>query len=88
VLFRSGFKQYREKDGRFYFKMVDPKGQTLLQSLGFATPQEAAQAIALLQTEGPRALASLADALETLSAPAHAQMMSNLDILQSISKPS
>ncbi|MFN8954690.1 MAG: tryptophan--tRNA ligase [Burkholderiales bacterium] len=83
-----GFKQYREKDGRFYFKMVDPKGQTLLQSLGFATPQEAAQAIALLQTEGPRALASLADALETLSAPAHAQMMSNLDILQSISKPS
>jgi tryptophanyl-tRNA synthetase len=77
------FKQYREKDGRFYFKMVDAKGQTLLQSLGFTTPKEAGQAIARLQTEGAQALPSLSDALETLSSIAHQQLLSNLELLTS-----
>ncbi len=77
------FKQYREKDGRFYFKMVDAKGQTLLQSLGFTTPKEAGQAIARLQTEGAQALPSLSDALETLSSIAHQQLLSNLELLMS-----
>ncbi len=58
------FKQYREKDGLFYFKLVDPKGQVLLQSLGFASPKEAGQTIARLQSEGPAALASLRTMLE------------------------
>ena len=58
------FKQYREKDGLFYFKLVDSKGQVLLQSLGFATPKEAGQTIAQLQTEGPDALASFKSVLE------------------------
>ena len=53
------FKQYREKDGQFYFKLVDTKGQVLLQSLGFASPKEAGQAIAQLQTDGPGALDTL-----------------------------
>ncbi len=53
------FKQYREKDGQFYFKLVDAKGQVLLQSLGFASPKEAGQAIAQLQTDGPAALDTL-----------------------------
>ena len=53
------FKQYREKDGQFYFKLVDAKGQVLLQSLGFASPKEAGQAIAQLQTDGPGALDTL-----------------------------
>ncbi|PUE40074.1 tryptophan--tRNA ligase [Limnohabitans sp. Bal53] len=61
------FKQYREKDGQFYFKLVDAKGQVLLQSLGFASPKEAGQTIARLQTEGPNALASLHSVLETTS---------------------
>jgi tryptophanyl-tRNA synthetase len=77
------FKQYREKDGRFYFKMVDAKGQTLLQSLGFTTPKEAGQAIARLQTAGAQALPSLSDALETLSSIAHQQLLSNLELLTS-----
>jgi len=46
------FKQYREPDGRFAFKLTDARGQLLLQSLGFATPQEAAQAIARLKATG------------------------------------
>jgi len=58
------FKQYREKDGLFYFKLVDAKAQVLLQSLGFASPKEAGQAIARLQTEGPNALADLKSVLE------------------------
>jgi tryptophanyl-tRNA synthetase len=53
------FKQYREKDGLFYFKLVDAKGQILLQSLGFASPKEAGQTISRLQTEGPNVLVSL-----------------------------
>ena len=53
------FKQYREKDGQFYFKLVDAKGQVLLQSLGFASPKEAGQAIAQLQADGPGALDTL-----------------------------
>jgi tryptophanyl-tRNA synthetase len=58
------FKQYREKDGLFYFKLVDAKGQVLLQSLGFASPKEAGQTIARLQNEGSDALASLENVLE------------------------
>jgi tryptophanyl-tRNA synthetase len=58
------FKQYREKDGLFYFKLVDAKGQVLLQSLGFASPKEAGQTIARLQTEGPSVLAPLQQMLE------------------------
>jgi tryptophanyl-tRNA synthetase len=46
------FKQYREKDGKFYFKLLAADGQQLLQSLGFDSPREAAQAIAQLQKEG------------------------------------
>jgi tryptophanyl-tRNA synthetase len=58
-----GFKQYREKDGQFYFKLVDAQGTLLLQSTGFASPRDAAQAIAQLQQQGPAALANLEDRL-------------------------
>ncbi len=57
------FKQYREKDGLFYFKLTDPKGAVLLQSTGFAAPREAAQAMARLQAEGKIALDALAPQL-------------------------
>ncbi|MBP6781455.1 MAG: tryptophan--tRNA ligase [Ottowia sp.] len=58
------FKQYREADGRFYFKLVDAAGQLLLQSRGFESPRDAGQAVKRLQTEGAAALAALADRLE------------------------
>jgi tryptophanyl-tRNA synthetase len=57
------FKQYRESDGKFYFKLLDAKGQLLLQSTGFDSPKEAGQAIRLLQTQGESALISLASQL-------------------------
>ncbi|WP_416400449.1 tryptophan--tRNA ligase [Alicycliphilus denitrificans] len=45
------FKQYREADGKFYFKLVAADGRLLLQSTGFAAPRDAGQAIARLQKE-------------------------------------
>ncbi|WP_137919246.1 tryptophan--tRNA ligase [Hydrogenophaga sp. 2FB] len=53
------FKQYRESDGLFYFKLVDAAGQLLLQSTGFPSGKDAAQAIARLQQQGPAALVEL-----------------------------
>ena len=58
------FKQYRERDGKFYFKLLDTEGRLLLQSLGFDSPKEAGQSIGLLQTQGAQALAGLSDKLE------------------------
>jgi len=64
---RPLFKQYREGDGQFYFKLVDAHGQLLLQSLGFATPREAGQAIARLKSEGAAALSALREQLQPIS---------------------
>ena len=43
------FKQYREADGRFYFKFVDAQGRLLVQSAAFASPKEAGQCIAAMK---------------------------------------
>ncbi len=43
------FKQYRESDKRFYFKLLDGQGRLLLQSAGFDSPREAGQRIAALK---------------------------------------
>ena len=58
------FKQYREADGKFCFKLIEPGGRVLLQSVGFASPREAAAAIQLLQREGQSALAELKACLQ------------------------
>jgi len=46
------FKQYREADGRFYFKLVHADGRVLVQSEGHASPKDAGQLIAKLKAEG------------------------------------
>jgi tryptophanyl-tRNA synthetase len=53
------FKQYREADGKFYFKLLSSEAKPLLQSSGFVMPKEAAQLIALLQDAGAPALEQL-----------------------------
>ncbi len=58
------FKQYREADGKFCFKLTEPGGRVLLQSLGFDSPREAAAAIQLLQREGQSALVELKTCLQ------------------------
>ncbi len=46
------FKQYREKGGRFYFKLQAGDGTLLIQSEGFDSPRDAGQLIGVLkQTE-------------------------------------
>ncbi len=59
----ASFKQYREADGRFYFKLTDPQGRVLLQSEGFDSPREAGEAVKRLQTEGAGALEGLSGRL-------------------------
>jgi len=51
------FKQYRESDGKFYFKLTATDGRVLLQSQGFEQGRDAGQWIARLKTEGVGALA-------------------------------
>jgi tryptophanyl-tRNA synthetase len=55
------FKQYREADGRHYFKLVDGNGRLLAQSTGFDSPQQAGRTISQLKQSG---LAGLEPALE------------------------
>jgi tryptophanyl-tRNA synthetase len=52
------FKQYRESDGQFYFKLQSADGRLLLQSGAFASPKVAGQTIATLQSDGITALSS------------------------------
>ena len=61
---RPSFKQYRDSDGQFYFKLLDAQGELLLQSRAFASPQDAGRAIGRLQQERGAALPALAEQLE------------------------
>ena len=63
------FKQYREKDGQFYFKLVDAQGKLLIQSTGFPAPRDAADAIRQLQSQGEAALKALEDRLSVIGNP-------------------
>ena len=48
------FKQYREKDGRFHFKLIAADGRELFASDGFASPKEAGTLVASLRTGAAR----------------------------------
>ena len=50
------FKQYRETDGKFYFKLLSAGGDLLLQSQGFEQGRDAGQWVARLKREGAAAL--------------------------------
>ncbi len=50
------FKQYREADGKFYFKLAAADGRVLLQSAAFDSGREAGQWVARLKNEGAAAL--------------------------------
>ena len=78
----ASFKQYREKDGKFYFKLVDAQGSVLLQSLGFDSPKVAGQSIARLQQEGLTALDALQAQLEPFSEAQRALVVSALAGMQ------
>ena len=45
----ASFKQYREADGLFYFKLALPGGRVLLTSVGFESGRDAGQTVARLK---------------------------------------
>lgn len=63
----ASFKQYREADGKFYFKLVDGQANVLLQSRGFESPKEAGVAIAKIKVDGAKALTELTAQLNPLN---------------------
>jgi len=54
------FKQYREKDGQFYFKLLASDGAELMHSVAHASPRDAGERIALLKRDGAAALRHVA----------------------------
>jgi tryptophanyl-tRNA synthetase len=50
------FKQYREADGQFYFKLSAHDGRVLLQSSAFAGGRDAGEWVKRLKTDGAGAL--------------------------------
>jgi len=58
------FKQYREKDGKFYFKLNHANGAALLQSRGFENPREAGAFLAKIKAEGKAAWHALREVSE------------------------
>jgi len=85
------FKQYREADGKFYFKLVDVQGTLLLQSLAFDSPKDAGQAIRQLQGAGASpqsaqlALVGLASQLQLLQGITADDVVAALQQLQEAS---
>ncbi|HPW84344.1 MAG TPA: tryptophan--tRNA ligase [Rhodoferax sp.] len=64
----ASFKQYREKDGQFYFKLAAPDGTVLLQSRAFESGKVAGQTVAQLTRDGAAAIAALQAQLEPVDA--------------------
>jgi tryptophanyl-tRNA synthetase len=77
------FKQYREADGQFYFKLVDADGHLLMQSLGFVSPKDAGKAIDQLQSEGACALPALTNQLAPMTDEATQLVQTALARMQS-----
>ena len=74
------FKQYRDADGKFYFKLVTAEGRLLLQSTGFDAPKAAGQAIASLQQDAA-ALRTLAPHLAPVEGVLADEVISALQAL-------
>ena len=75
-------KQYREHDGKFYFKLTADSGETLLQSLGFDNPKDAGVWVARFKREGGEALAAAEASIEALTADSRSVVVAALDALK------
>jgi len=69
------FKQYREADGKFYFKLIDGDGRVLLQSIGFDLPMKSGHIVSGLKNR-TLGLDELTDSVHVL-APATARDVEN-----------
>jgi tryptophanyl-tRNA synthetase len=75
------FKQYREKDGKFYFKLSNANGDTLLQSTGFENPREAGSYLAKIKSEGKSAWQALKEVSETSIMADESHVLDALDAI-------
>ncbi|QIL78621.1 tryptophan--tRNA ligase [Diaphorobacter sp. HDW4A] len=75
------FKQYREANGKFYFKFVAADGKLLMQSVGFTAPKEAGQAIGQLQKDAD-SLAALASQVTLAEGVSLADVQAALEALR------
>ncbi|MFM6987690.1 MAG: tryptophan--tRNA ligase [Arenimonas sp.] len=73
------FKQYRGKDGKFYFKLSHANGDTLLQSRGFENPREAGAFLAQIKAEGKAAWHALRDVAELAELAQESQVLEALE---------
>ncbi len=77
------FKQYRDEDGRFYFKLLDADARLLLQSQGFDSPRQAAACVELLQKEGLDAFNGMRQTLQVPSGIGEKEIATALAFLAS-----
>ena len=75
------FKQYREADGQFYFKLLNAEGKMLVQSLGFASGKEAATAIASLRQQGAAGWPAIQNKVQQQSEVGTKEIESALELL-------
>ena len=80
------FKQYREADGKFYFKFMAADGRLLLQSTAFDQPKLAGQSIAQLQQQGADALTALAAVVQPADGVTQEDIEQALHVLQEAAK--
>ncbi len=75
------FKQYREKDGKFYFKLSHANGDVLLQSRGFDNPREAGAFLAKIKAEGKAAWHALKEVSELAELAEESHVLDALEAL-------
>lgn len=75
------FKQYREKDGKFYFKLSHANGDVLLQSKGFENPREASAFLAKIKAEGKAAWQALKEVSELAELAEESHVLDALEAL-------
>ena len=86
TLVLPSFKQYRDTDGQFYFKLLSAGGKLLLQSAGFTAPKEAGQAVALLREQGEPALNALTEKYVLGTGTTAQEVAAALELLKSASQ--
>jgi tryptophanyl-tRNA synthetase len=74
------FKQYREADGQFYFKLNEASGRLLLQSHGFSDPKAAGKAIAQLKANPASAWVEVASVVDLPEGVNAEQVLSALQL--------
>ena len=79
------FKQYRDADGQFHFKLLSADGKLLVQSLGFASGKEAAAAISSLQAQGASAWPAMQSQMQLSSDITSTELFAAFELLMDTS---